>query len=97
MSCTRSGPDELPKLPVNSAADDTGVRVRRIGLGQEFSLVDRSGELRELAEHLLRRYWEAAEAEGLDPRCLKTERVKSLAEMIIPPEGESGGARQGLV
>ena len=95
MSCTRSGLDDLPRLPFNPAAGDTGVRVRRIGLEQEFFLVDRSGELRDLADLFLGRCWE--EAEGLDPRCFKTECVKSLVEMITPPVVESGGPRQGLV
>jgi hypothetical protein len=97
MSCTRSGLDELPHLPVNPAADDTGVRVRRIGLGQAFFLVDRSGELRDLAELFLSRCWDAAEAEGPGLGAARIERVKSLAEMITPPVVESGGARKGLV
>jgi len=92
-----SGLDELPQLPFNSAAGDTGVRVRWIGVEQEFFLVDRSVEFCDLADLFLGRCWEEAEAEGLDPRCFKTECVKSLVEMITPPVAESGGARQGLV
>ena len=85
MSCTRSGLGEMPKRPSPTAAGDTGVPVRRIGLEQEFFLVDRSGELSELADLFLRRCWEAAEEEGLDPSCFKPECVKSMVEITTPP------------
>lgn len=94
MSCTRSGPDEMPQLPFNLAAENTGVPARRIGLEQEYFLVDRSGNLRYLAELLLPLCWVA---EALDPRCVKTEFMKSLAETITRPVAESGGTLQGLV
>jgi hypothetical protein len=59
--------------------------VRRIGLEQEFFLVDRTGVLCDLADHFLRRCWEAAGAEGLDPTSFKPECVKSLVEITTPP------------
>ena len=67
------------------ADGDTGVPVRRIGLEQEYFLVDRTGEISGLAEYFLRRCWEAAELEGLDPRCFKPECVKNLLEVTTPP------------
>jgi carboxylate-amine ligase len=59
--------------------------VRRIGLEQEFFLVDRSGVLRDLADPFLRRCREAAQAAGLDPRCFKAECAKDLLEIATPP------------
>src|SRR5215218_7778259 len=59
--------------------------VRRIGLEQEFFLVDRSGVLRDLADPFLRRCLEAARAAGLDPRCFKAECAKGLLEIATPP------------
>ena len=67
----RSLPDDLP--------------VRRIGLEQEFFLVDRNGVLRDLADPFLQRCREAARAEGLDPRCFKAECAKGLLEIATPP------------
>jgi gamma-glutamyl:cysteine ligase YbdK (ATP-grasp superfamily) len=63
----------------------TVIPVRRIGLEQEFFLADRTGDLCDVADHFLGRCWEAAEAEGFDPRCFKTECVKSLVEITTPP------------
>src|SRR5215211_5364661 len=62
-----------------------GLPVGRIGLEQEFFLVDRWGALSELADPFLRRCWDAARAEGLDPLCFKAECVKSLVEVVTPP------------
>ena len=59
--------------------------VRRIGLEQEFFLVDQAGTLCNLVDLFLGRCWEAAETEGLDPRCFKPECVKSLVEITTPP------------
>jgi gamma-glutamyl:cysteine ligase YbdK (ATP-grasp superfamily) len=67
----RTLPDDLP--------------VRRIGLEQEFSLVDRRGKLRDLADPYLRRCRDAARAEGLDPRCFKAECAKGLLEIATSP------------
>ena len=69
---------------------DTGMPVRRIGLEQEFFLVDRTGEISDLAEYFLRRCWEAAELEGLDPRCFKPECAKHLLEVTTPPSASFG-------
>jgi hypothetical protein len=62
-----------------------GLPVRRIGLEQEFFLVDRWGALSDLADPFLRRCRDAARAEGLDPLCFKAECVKSLVEIATPP------------
>jgi gamma-glutamyl:cysteine ligase YbdK (ATP-grasp superfamily) len=62
-----------------------GLPVRRIGLEQEFFLVDRWGALSDLADPFLRRCRDAARAEGLDPLCFKAECVKSLVEIAMPP------------
>ena len=56
-----------------------------MGLEQEFFLVDRRGELRDLADLFLWECREAARAEGLDPRCFKAECVKGLVEIATPP------------
>ena len=58
--------------------------VRRIVLEQEFFVVDRKGEPRDLADLLLRECREAAR-EGLDPRCFKAECSKGLVEIVTPP------------
>jgi gamma-glutamyl:cysteine ligase YbdK (ATP-grasp superfamily) len=62
-----------------------GLPIRRIGLEQEFFLVDSSGVLRDLADPFLRRCWEAARAEGIDPRCFKAECAKGLIEIATRP------------
>src|SRR5215210_1628040 len=71
----------------NDVPDDrsAGLPVRRIGLEQEFFLVDRAGALSDLADLFLCRCREAAGADGLDPRCFKAECVKSLVEITTPP------------
>jgi gamma-glutamyl:cysteine ligase YbdK (ATP-grasp superfamily) len=66
-------------------AESAGLPVRRIGLEQEFFVVDRTGALCDLADLFLRRWWEAAEAGGLDPGCVKPECVKSMVEITTPP------------
>jgi gamma-glutamyl:cysteine ligase YbdK (ATP-grasp superfamily) len=62
-----------------------GLPVRRVGLEQEFFLVDREGALSDLADPFLRRCRDAARAEGLDPRCFQGESVMGLVEMTTPP------------
>jgi gamma-glutamyl:cysteine ligase YbdK (ATP-grasp superfamily) len=62
-----------------------GLPVARMGLEQEFFLVDRKGEPRDLADLFLWGCREAARAEGLDPRCFKAESVKGLVEICTPP------------
>ncbi len=62
-----------------------GLPVSRMGLEQEFFLVDSAGEPRDLADLFL---WEcrlAARARGLDPGCFKAESVKNLVEITTPP------------
>jgi gamma-glutamyl:cysteine ligase YbdK (ATP-grasp superfamily) len=68
---------------IRSLPDDAPVR--RIGLEQEFFVVDRKGKPRDLADLLLRECREAARAEGLDPRCFKAECAKGLVEIATPP------------
>jgi hypothetical protein len=53
--------------------ESTDLPVRRIGLEQEFFLVDNKGALCDLADLFLWRCREATQAEGLDPRCFKAE------------------------
>ena len=62
-----------------------GLTVRRIGLEQEFFLVDQRGRLSDLADPFLRRCHEAAQTVGLDSRCFKPECVKSLVEISTSP------------
>jgi gamma-glutamyl:cysteine ligase YbdK (ATP-grasp superfamily) len=96
---TRAHRGPAEKWLKDDGTDERGVDlpVRRIGLEQEFFLVDRTGALCDLADHFLRRCWEAAEAEGLDPGCFKPECVKSLVEITTPPSsGIEGLARNYL-
>jgi gamma-glutamyl:cysteine ligase YbdK (ATP-grasp superfamily) len=65
-----------------------------MGLEQEFFLVDRNGVSRDLADLYLWNCRQAALAEGLDPRCFKSESVKGLVEITTPPShgvGEMAG------
>ena len=62
-----------------------GLPIRRIGLEQEFFLVDRRGAPQDLADPFLRRCREAAQAAGLDPRCFKAECSKGLLEIATQP------------
>src|SRR5829696_135277 len=62
-----------------------GFPLRRIGLEQEFFLVDRRGAPRELADVFLQGCRQVARAEGLDPHCFKAESVRGLVEIITPP------------
>src|ERR671917_1154652 len=71
-----------------SAEEGRGVPVRRIGLEQEFFLVDRTGALSERADLFLRRCREAADAAGLDRRSFKAECVKSFVEITTPPSSD---------
>jgi gamma-glutamyl:cysteine ligase YbdK (ATP-grasp superfamily) len=66
-------------------AESAGLPVSRMGLEQEFFLVDRGGALSELADAFLRRSRDAAQTEGLDPRCFKAECAKGLVEIVTPP------------
>jgi gamma-glutamyl:cysteine ligase YbdK (ATP-grasp superfamily) len=77
-------PEERAKGDVADVGS-VGLPVRRVGLEQEFFLVDREGALSELADPFLRRCRDAARAEGLDPLCFKAECVKSLVEIATPP------------
>ena len=80
----RPFPEERSKAYV-ADAESAGLPVRRVGLEQEFFLVDRGGALRDPADPFLRRCRDAARAEGLDPLCFKAECVKSLVEIATPP------------
>src|SRR5215204_256378 len=80
----RPFPEERAKGDV-ADVESAGLPVRRVGLEQEFFLVDRGGVLSDLADPFLRRCRDAAQAEGLDPLCFKAECVKSLVEVVTPP------------
>jgi gamma-glutamyl:cysteine ligase YbdK (ATP-grasp superfamily) len=80
----RSPPEELSEGN-GFVGGSMGLPLRRIGLEQEFFLVDRRGSLSDLADPFLRRSREAAQAEGLDPGSFKAECVKSLIEITTPP------------
>ena len=79
--------DDRPEGDIHDGGG-TDVSVRRIGLEQEFFLVGRTGELCDLADLFVRRCREAAQAEGIDPRCFKPECVKSLVEITTPPSSD---------
>jgi hypothetical protein len=85
----RSFPKQHPKHTIRYD-EGTDASARRIGLEQEFFLVDRTGELSDLAEPFIRRCRESAEEEGLDPRCFKPECVKNLLEITTPPSASYG-------
>jgi carboxylate-amine ligase len=84
LKANRGSFEKWPSGDISSAAG-AGVPVRRIGLEQEFFLVNRTGELCDQADLFLRRCWEVAGAEGLDPCCFKPECVKSLVEITTSP------------
>jgi gamma-glutamyl:cysteine ligase YbdK (ATP-grasp superfamily) len=67
------------------ARGGAGHQVRRMGLEQEFFLVDRKGAPRDLADLFLWECREAARAEGVDPQCFEAESVKGLVEITTPP------------
>jgi gamma-glutamyl:cysteine ligase YbdK (ATP-grasp superfamily) len=81
---TRRYSEELPES-ASPATGDADTQVRRVGLEQEFFLVDLEGTLCDLADAFLRRCREAAVAAGLDPLCFKSECVKSMVEITTPP------------
>jgi gamma-glutamyl:cysteine ligase YbdK (ATP-grasp superfamily) len=83
----RNSMDDRPEGDIHDGGG-TDVPVRRIGLEQEFFLVGRTGELCDLADLFVRRCREAAQAEGIDPRCFKPECVKSLVEITTPPSSD---------
>lgn len=61
-----------------------------MGIEQEFFLVDRKGELCDLADLFLWKCREAARVRGLDPRCFMAESVKILVEITTPPSYGAG-------
>jgi gamma-glutamyl:cysteine ligase YbdK (ATP-grasp superfamily) len=82
------GERSLPEGLSEEIVPDEGsveLPVRRMGLEQEFFLVDRKGELCDLADLFLWKCREAARARGLDPRCFVAESVNSLVEITTPP------------
>jgi gamma-glutamyl:cysteine ligase YbdK (ATP-grasp superfamily) len=58
---------------------------RRIGLEQEFFVVDEAGVLSDRADELLQCCWEIAEAQGSNPQYFVPEFVKSMVEINTPP------------
>lgn len=61
------------------------VAERRIGLEQEFFLVDETGVVSHRADEFLQRCQEIAEAEGRSPDYFAPEWVKSMIEINTPP------------
>ena len=61
------------------------VAKRRIGLEQEFFLVDEEGVISHRADELLQRCQEVAEAEGGSPDYFAPEWVKNMVEINTPP------------
>jgi carboxylate-amine ligase len=61
------------------------VTKRRIGLEQEFFLVDEEGVFSNRADEYLQRCWETAEAEGCTPKYFVPEWVKGIIEINTPP------------
>ena len=58
---------------------------RRIGLEQEFFLVDRSGVISDRADEFLQQCQESAAATDRDPDCFAPEWVKSMVEINTSP------------
>ena len=58
---------------------------RRIGLEQEFFLVDEAGVVSNRADEFLQRCQEVAEAEGRSPDYFAPEWVKNMVEINTPP------------
>jgi carboxylate-amine ligase len=58
---------------------------RRIGLEQEFFLVDRTGAIANRADEFLQRCQEVAETKGRNPNYFAPEWVKSMVEINTPP------------
>jgi carboxylate-amine ligase len=61
------------------------VAARRIGLEQEFFLVDEAGMLSDRADEFLQRTQAVAEAEGRNPKYFAPEFVKHIVELNTPP------------
>jgi gamma-glutamyl:cysteine ligase YbdK (ATP-grasp superfamily) len=62
-----------------------GMRDRRLGLEQEFFLVDREGALSNRADEVLQQCWEIAPRQELSPNCFSPEFVKSMVEIKTSP------------
>ncbi|MBD0385039.1 MAG: glutamate--cysteine ligase [Nostoc sp. C3-bin3] len=58
---------------------------RRIGLEQEFFLVDEAGSLSDRADEFLKSCHFKAQAQGLNPNYFVAEFVKSMVEINTPP------------
>ena len=58
---------------------------RRMGLEQEFFLVDEDGTLSDQADDFLECCWELADKEGLDPESFAPECARNLVEVSTPP------------
>jgi gamma-glutamyl:cysteine ligase YbdK (ATP-grasp superfamily) len=80
----RFQPEERPDEGVLGDGS-VGLPVARMGLEQEFFLVDRGGALSNLADLFLWECREEARAEGLDTRCFQAESAMGLVEITTPP------------
>ena len=63
----------------------TALEDRRVGLEQEFFLVDEDGVLSSRADEFLTRCREAAVAAGRDPESYAPECARSMVEVSTPP------------
>lgn len=92
------GNRRLPEVLSKGDAPEVGsFPVRRIGLEQEFFLVDQGGTLCDLADLFLSRCREAARMEGVDPHCFQSECVKSLVEITMPPSSGFADMAKGYL
>jgi glutamate-cysteine ligase len=75
----------LHGLTSSEGSGTTGALDRRIGLEQEFFLVEESGAPSIRADDFLRLCWEEAGRENSAPSCFAPEFVKGLVEVSTPP------------
>lgn len=73
-----------PRSGISGSAKDRPP-LRRIGLEQEFFLVDESGTLSNQASDFLLWCRREAQIKGIDPRSFKGECARSMVEIVTPP------------
>jgi carboxylate-amine ligase len=71
--------------------------MRRLGLEQEFFIVNRNGLLVNRADDLLRRCWELAGQRGRSPDDAAPEFVKSMLELKTPPSQDLEDLKQAYL
>lgn len=70
---------------LREGGETTGVLDRRVGLEQEFFLVEDSGLLSDRADEFLEQCGETPDGKGSDLACVAPEFVKGLVEIYTPP------------